>query len=247
MAAKFAVLNLLATLLLGAALPAAAVSLTNGDFESGDLTGYFTEDDTFLPNPAITVAADPVTHNHFASLDTASHTSFFNTLGQDLTLPPSPSLLSFDFGFSTAGDGSTDAGMGFPDSFAVSLVTAANFLDILVVDEAGGVVPDPGGSLTVAYDPTIAIAGFAPLAGGASALSGSITLLLPASVLGDDATLFFDLFDEEDGHRSVAAVDNIALQAAPAPAVPEPATGLLLTVGLAAMAATARRTARGRR
>jgi len=246
MAAKLAFLNLLATLLLAAALPAAAVSLTNGDFESGDLAGYFTEDDAFLPNPAITVAADSGSGNHFASLDTASHASFFNTLGQDLTLPPSPAVLSFDFGFSTVGDSSFADPNAFPDSFAVSLVTAADFLDILVVDEAGGVVPDPGGSLPVAYDPTVSIAGFAPLA-GASALSGSITLLLPASLLGDDATLFFDLFDEEDGHRSVAAVDNVALQAASAPAVPEPATGLLLTVGLAAMAATARRTARGRR
>jgi len=246
MTAKLVFFNLLTTLLLAAALPAAAVSLTNGNFETGDLTGYFTEDDLGDPNPAVTVAADPGSGNHFASLDTASHTSFFNTLGQDLTLPPSPAVLSFDVGFSTAVDGSTDVGMGFPDSFAVSLVTTADFLDILVVDAAGGVVADPGGSLPVTYDPTSTIAGFAPLA-GAGALSGAITLPLPASMLGDDATLFFDLFDEEDGHRSIAAVDNIALQAAPAPAVPEPATGLLLTVGLAAMAGAARRPFRRRR
>jgi len=102
---------------------------------------------------------------------------------------------------------------------------------------------DPGSSLPVTYDPTVTIDGFTPLA-GASALSGTITLPLPVSILGDDATLAFDLLDENDGHRTVAAVDNIAIEPAAAPAVPEPATGLLLGVGLTALVVGGRRAAR---
>ncbi len=230
-------------LLLGVTTAASAVPVINGDFETGDLTGYFTEDDAYDPNPDIGVSLDPITGNHFASIDT-SHASYANTLGQDLTLPGAPAVLSFDFGFATADDGSFDAGAGFPDSFAVGLTTAGGaWLDILVVDLLGP-LPDPSDGIEgltgatpidVVFDPSVSIPGFAP-GSGATAYGGAISVSLPASVLGEGATLAFDLFDEEDGARTVAAVDNIAIAAGqpPSPAVPEPATGVLLGVGLVA-------------
>lgn len=164
------------------------------------------------------------------------------------SVPGLPTRLSFDFAFSTAPDTSSSSSSTL-DSFAVSLLTLADsdFLDILVVD-ASGLIPDPSDGIEsstgaipidVAYvstmDPTISILGFNSLPGGTT-FSGRISLFLPSIVLGEDATIFFDLLDQKDGSRTIAAVDNLAVEP-----VPEPATVILLRSGLVGLIGWGRR------
>lgn len=130
---------------------------------------------------------------------------------------------------------------GFPDSFAASVITATgDFLDLLVVDLFGAVADPSDGiefitgalPIDVTLDPAVTIPDFLPFTSGTS-FSGRVSLMLPAAVLGQDATLYFDLFDELDGAATIAAVDNVAV--APANAVPTPATLGLMLIGLAAV------------
>lgn len=124
----------------------------------------------------------------------------------------------------------------FPDSFAASLVTASgDFLDLLVTD-VYGVLPDPSDGLepitgalpiTVQFDDTVTIAGFAPFPNGTT-YAGRIGLRLP--VFGEEATLYFDLFDEPDGASSIAALDWITVTQA----IPVPGTLGLVLAGLLA-------------
>lgn len=203
--------------------PAGATPLANGDFSAPtDLAGW---------TAAGATVGEP-THE-FAQLETGGDSPI--TLEQTFTLPATSSTLVFDFAFSTDAAAPTS---GFPDSFAVSLYTTdwVYFLDILVVDGYGA-VPDPSdgielivGALPIDVDlaPTVAIPGF---------ISGHVSLLLPAAVLGQDVILSFDLFDQADGAITIAAVDNVAVEPT---AVPAPATLGLLALGLA-VAGIARR------
>ena len=162
---------------------AEAIPFVNGDFETGDLTGYFTEDDIGDPNSDITVDDDPGTGNHFASI-TPTGASWFNTLGQEFLVPSTPGTLSFDFAFST--QGSPDTVTGFPDSFAVSLLTFSDndFLDILVVDTYG-VLTDPSfGGWSIGYDSSVSIPGFVPFNQGTT-FFGQLNLSIPGFVLGE--------------------------------------------------------------
>lgn len=214
--------------------PAGATPLANGDFAAP------TDLDDWTPTPTGATVGEP-THE-FAQLETGGDSQI--TLEQTFTLPATSSTLVFDFAFSTDAAAPTS---GFPDSFAVSLYTTDGvyFLDILVVDGYGA-VPDPSDGIEattgalpvdVVRDPTVAIPGFVPFVGGFS-LSGHVSLLLPAAVLGQDATLYFDLFDQADGAITIAAVDNVAVEPT---AVPAPATLGLLALGLAAAGIARRR------
>ena len=228
----------LSAVLLFLVLPAAwSVPLGNGDFSDPfDLAGW---------TPVGTRVGEPT--GAFAQLGTDG--SFQRTLEQAFTLLPSSARLTFDFAFSTD---ASPVGPAFPDSLTASLVTTGgDFLDVLVVDWLG-VVPDPSDGIEsqtgafpieVGFDPTVTIPGFVAFAGG-TGYSGRISLALPAALLGQGATLYFDLFDQTDGAATIAAVDNVSVQAAPVPATP----GLLI-IGLAAGAAARRRgtAANGRR
>jgi hypothetical protein len=212
---------------------ALAIPFTNGDFSDPvPLFGYIATG---------TVISEPT--GEFAQLETDGN--FMRTLEQTFTVPSLSTTLSFDFAFST--DDITPSGF-FPDSFAASLLTTVDgdFLDILVVD-AFGPFPDPSDGIEwitgavpidVTYDSSVSIAGFTPIAGGQT-FSGRISLDLPAVVLGEEATLYFDLFDESDGFNAIAAVDNINVTP-----VPEPATGTLILTGLAGLCWFARKKAK---
>ena len=189
-----------------------SATLINGDFsDPTDLSG-FTATGTIVGEPT----------GEFAQLETDGN--FWRTLEQTFDIPSVPTYLSFDYAFST--EGSLPDG-GFPDAFSASLTTTidGDFLDIFVVD-AYGPLPDPFNEIEVDYDESVTIPGFSPFAGGTT-FSGRIGLWLPNDVLGEEATIFFDLFDEFDGFKTIAAVDNINVAA-----VPEPSTIFLLFTGL---------------
>jgi len=225
---------LLATALLSSPLTAWAVPLLNGDFsDSPDLSGWTATGE---------VVREPT--NAFAQLETDG-TTFLRTLEQSFLVVGEPYRLSFDFAFST--QAASPPGAGVPDIFTVSIVTAGgDYLDIFAADVFGA-VPDPSDGneaannavpIDVGFDPTLTITDFVPFSGGTT-WTGRISLILPDLVLGQDATLFFDLFDWADGAATIAAVDNVTLE--PASGVPLPPTLLLFTAGLLAAPLARRR------
>lgn len=186
--------------------------------------------------PFAPAASGALLNGDFIQLETDG--SYQRTLEQTFTLPTTPSQFFFDFASSTSLSSATAIPLGvFPDSFAVSLFTASSdYFDILVFDIAGEVVPDPSDGIeaitgalpiNVAFDPTVTISGFSSFTGGFS-VAGRISLLLPTSVRGQEATLYLDLFDEQDGAVTRAAVDNVSI--APV-TVPAPATWGLMIIG----------------
>jgi hypothetical protein len=206
---------------------ARAEVIVNGDFaDSTDLAGWTVEG-----------AIIGEFHGDFALLVTDGTDR--RTLSQSLVIPSGPSVLAFDFGFST--DASSDPCVGsgpscFPDSFAVSLIADGGAsLDILVAD-AREAIPDPSDGresqnvvlpIEVQFSAGVAIQDFERFPGGTS-WGGHVSLALPASVRGLGATLYFDLYDQGDGAESRAAIDHVSLTTA----VPAPATLSLLLVGL---------------
>lgn len=225
--------TLFATVLILSPAAAGAATIVNGDFsDAQDFAGW---------QPTGDVLHEP--GGAFGQLETDG--TFQRTLQQGFLVVGHHYRLSFDFAFST--QATTPPGAGVADAFAVSIVTAGgDYLDILAADVVGA-VPDPSDGneaannavpIQVGLDPSVTISGFLPFVGGA-AYTGRITLDLPDLVLGQDATLFFDLFDYPDGSSTIAAVDNVTLE--PFADLPLPTTVALLLPGLLAAPLVRRR------
>lgn len=199
------------------AIPLQAGVITNGDFSDPIGLNGFVATDTIVTE--VTTST-----NDFAQL--ATDGTFLRTLETNpFDIPTSNSVLSFDFAFSTTGSLAA-----FQDSFAASLITSidGDFLDLFVVDSVVLALPDPSGDIAVltgipaVNDETVSITGFTRFSGGAY-FSGRVTVTLPSTVLGEEATLYFDLFDQNDGAETIAAVDNITITSASG-VIPEPAS-----------------------
>ncbi len=224
-------LALLAASLLAPGGGALAVPIVNGDFADGTPLAGWTASDAAVTEPT----------GDFAQITADDDTQ--HGLEQSFTLLSVPAVLSFDFAFSTA---TTGPAVAFPDAFAAQVVIATGaLLDILVVD-LNGAVPDPlhgdeaaNGALPidVALDPTVTIPGFTPFAGG-TLYAGRVRMTLPAAALGQEATLYFDLYGQADGAATRVALDNLSQDPASAPVAPTPA---LLLAGIAAAALSRRR------
>ena len=146
---------------------------------------------------------------------------FVNDLGQ-------PVQIRVDFGFGT--DETFGPGTIF-DSFTLSLADAANSSVWMLANiDAGGIVVEPAtpgtlpldeGALTISTIPSpLTNADFANL------FSFSMTATIPDELLGTDAFLHFDLFDNQNGDASRGWFSNFSV-------VPEAATSSLVLIGLA--------------
>lgn len=200
----------------------ASAGIANGDFGTGDLTGWSTSaiDSNFTP-----VSADPfIDVTPFGSGAAATFTTgefsdglFLASLAQDVSISSAQASLTFDFSLPVIAADTTgiDGGSPVDDALFALLDGPMGIHDLLLVDSLGP-VPDPFGSapgeviLGPPSDP---------------AFDYSIRADLSA-LAGGTATLVFDLTQEDDGKQIVAlAIGNVAL-------VPEPTAGTLLIVAV---------------
>lgn len=135
-------------------------------------------------------------------------------------------LLRFSFGFAT--DEVLQPGI-LPDSLTLTLQDAAQRTTLLLVTmDAGGAVwapvtpgttPIPEGSLE---RQSIPYSSLTPVLSSRSAFA--LEFAVPADLVGESLTLYFDLFSNDDGVRSQAWFSKVEV-------VPEPSAWALLALG----------------
>ncbi|MBN2373260.1 PEP-CTERM sorting domain-containing protein [bacterium] len=183
--------------------------IINGDFETGDLSGWLTS------GPG-NIFVGAYMGNHFAQMETGyddNTGAYVTSLYQDFVIPASPEPIKFDFHFWTSGPDYQYA--MFIDALTASLcTTGGDLIDFLIIDDMGMII-DPLATVTAS-----------------SIFSGGYHLSLDVSgFAGNYATLYFDLWDEDDLANSVAKIDNVT-----ANPVPEPGTILLFIIGIIGLA-----------
>lgn len=141
-----------------------------------------------------------------------------------------PVFLDFNFGFAT--DETVRPGE-ILDAFSISLGSIADPAQTLIyvtLDAAGLVVapPTPGG---IWIDPaSLALTPVAPppaFAQFGQQAAYHVLAPVPGVLVGQETTLYFDLFNNANGLESVGWVGAVTV-------IPEPGAGLLFVVGLAA-------------
>lgn len=196
-------------------------NVINGEFNNG-LTGWDSDGD---------IVADG---GGFALLENG--VPDFRGLSQNFQIG-GPGVLSFDFSFTTSA-----AGGGGTDSFAVGLLSDDfndPFVDVIVMDDALGVVPDPfGDGWDVTYQAGPAVAGLSLLAG--TSFSGRVSLQIPTLLFGDDVTLFFDLFDGFPSVLTRVGIDNVEFAPLMVAVSEPPPLALLLIAGVVVAVARGR-------
>jgi len=190
-------------------LPVFAVPFANGDFSSG-LSSW---NDASATGTVSVISGE-------AQLDTGSGTDpysailvqgddgFFN-FGSPITLGASDSYLNFDVSFVDLGVDASESGSGFfTDYLAIALYDALDF------------------SYDLIFEPGID-----------SSLAASWTRfhLDISSLVGRDIALSFELADYNDGRNSRVKIDNITFTNGSDAQVPEPASIILLALGLMLM------------
>jgi len=176
--------------------------ISNGDFETGDLTGWTASVIAAVqPPPPLTplISVSAVGGNHFAVFETGEFATgpFISTLEQTFPVPDN-FVLRFDFSFSTDDDATGGGSSPFFDAFAVSLTAGGSTYELLLADRSGA-HDDPFGTApgTTALDmPTGPLFDFRYVA-DLSALAGQT------------ATLYFDIISEDDGMVASARIDNV--------------------------------------
>ena len=219
---------LLLTFTLGSGQNSWAMFFSNGDFEMGDLSGWFVQEDfSDVGSSSLVNAVDDGTGNHVGEIFTGftSNGVTTSTLGRDIgTMPLSAQDLFFDFRVIDAGD-DQGGGSNFIDLLTISLLTDSGDLNpILTADTSGFSVINP--SLT---NVNLLGNGFYRVNTNVSGLKGA-----------NNSKLFFDLFDDDDARLTKAWVDNLDLRLEEN-VVPEPATLWMLGTGFLSIAGMRRK------
>jgi hypothetical protein len=222
---------LMASLGLMLSFTPAFALIPNGDFETGDLTGYRVQEDLAdVPSSSLVSNVNDGTGNRVGELNTGfssngvSISSLVNDFG---TLPADVQDLFFDVKF-------FDVGTDNPPIFA--LADSPEFLALEVLD------PD---MFYVGIGTPDGLAGtnlFKLTASGYTAAPGTEVEALSngfyrvktnvSGLAGSNRSLFMDLYDGDDQRLSKVHVDNIDLTAANQAVAPEPASMLLIGGGL---------------
>jgi hypothetical protein len=191
--------------------------IINGDFGTGDFTGWTLSaiddfGDPLDPNDFITVEA--AGSGNAAVFDTRQFADglFIATLEQTFAVTADEPILRFDFSLPSLINDPTGTGTGiFPDALFASVEAGGDFFELLAVDDFGPLA-DPFGTapgtvaLGVASDPFFELS-----------LAADLT-----SLAGGDVTLFIDLVQEDDGFQSVFDPTNFALTSETKGVIPEP-------------------------
>lgn len=205
--------------------------IPNGDFETGDLTGYKVQEDFLdVASSPLVNNVDDGSGNHVGQIDTG-FTDFgvtTATLARDFgALPADVQDLFFDVRF-------LDMGEDIPSELDLQSSPELSLLELLDPDElqvffvSGAVINNP--SFTLRSDGFTAFPGteVENLSNGFYRVKTDIS-----SFAGNqESIVFFDLRDGDDQRLSRVQIDNIDLTTADKSVVPEPATMLLMSGGL---------------
>jgi hypothetical protein len=198
----------------------------NGNFATGDLTGWTASaiDQNGNPvTPLISVASSGGTN--FAVFDTGNFATgpFDSTLSQSFLVTAAQPILSFDFNhLPTLTPDPTGTGTSsFRDSFVASLFDGTKTYVLLLTDSSGSLA-DPFG--TAPGSVTIGTSSGSPLD---STLRADLS-----SLAGQTLTLDLDVTNQNDGFRSVFDPTNF-LTSTPMPPnfIPEPNSLMLAVIG----------------
>lgn len=211
-----------------AAVPVAADSVVNGDFATGDLSGWTVgaiDDGAGAIDPTPFVAVESFAGDDALQMSTQDFGDglFIATLEQQFTVDVANPFFSLDFVLPEIDEDFTGAAASpFYDALVVSIDDGTDTIELLQIDQFGALA-NPFGS-----------ASFDVELGEASDADYDFSLLADlSSMVGLELTLFIDLIQEDDGYVFVSALDNIRTGAAPAvQPVPEPASLWLVGFGV---------------
>jgi hypothetical protein len=217
MKARRALVTLLVGLAWSSGSAAVRAGFINGNFATGDLTGWTASaiDQHGNPvTPLISVAS--AGGANFAVFDTGTYAAgpFDSTLSQSFLVTAAQPILSFDLsGLPKLSPDSSGTGMSsFQDSFVASVFDGTNTHALLLID-ASGALADPFGTApgTVTLGPSLN-----------SPLDTTFTADL-SSLAGQTLTLNLDVTSQDDGSQSSYSVTNFTTSARQTQnAIPEP-------------------------
>jgi hypothetical protein len=168
--------------------------IINGDFETGDFTGWtvsaYDEDGNPLdPSPFISIGTVGGSNAAIFKTGLFADGLFMATLEQTYTIPAARPFLTFEFTLPLIEVDPTGSGNGpFKDSSALSVLRGSDFFDLLLVDQTGAYA-DPFGTA-----PGTVTLGAAKSPGFDYLFRADLT-----SLKGNEVTLFFGIFQEDDG------------------------------------------------
>jgi hypothetical protein len=226
MKAKNAVLALLVGLVTSVGSGTASAGIVNGDFATGDLTGWTASaiDQNGNPvTPLISVVSMGSIHD--AVFDTGQYATgpYDSTLSQSFLVTAAQPILSFDFNkMPTLTPDPTGTGTSpFGDSFVASLFDGTNTYVLLLIDSSGSLT-DPFG--TAPGSVTIGQSSNSPLD---STLQADLS-----SLAGQTLMLNLDVTSQDDGFQSMFDSTNFGMTQVISPnIIPEPSSFVLALIG----------------